>query len=68
MKPVKMSVGDILLMKKKHPCGSEAFTVLRVGSDIRIVCNSCKRDLTLNREVIEKKIKKVISPTNVEET
>lgn len=61
MKIVKMDVGDILTMKKKHPCGATEFTVLRVGSDIRIKCNGCGHDVTVPREKLEKNIKKVES-------
>ena len=58
---VHFSVGDILILKKPHPCSSDAFKVMRSGSDVRIVCQKCSRDLTLPREKIEKMIKKVIS-------
>lgn len=56
------AVGDILIMKKNHACGRNAkeFTVLRVGSDIRIVCNSCKHDITVPRIKLEKNIKSVV--------
>jgi hypothetical protein len=47
-------------MKKKHPCGSDVFTVMRSGTDVRIICDGCGRDLTLGREALEKMIKKVI--------
>ncbi|MBE6642431.1 MAG: DUF951 domain-containing protein [Clostridia bacterium] len=50
-------------MKKKHPCGSVAFEVLRTGSDIRIRCLGCGHDLTVPRIKLEKNIKKVESPT-----
>ena len=53
-------LGDILLMKKQHPCGTDRFRILRVGSDIRLVCTGCGRDLTLPRERLEKSIKKII--------
>ena len=46
-------------MKKKHPCGSVAFEVLRTGSDIRIKCKGCGHDMTLPRLKLEKNIKKV---------
>ena len=55
-----VKLGDILVMKKKHPCGSDLFTVARGGSDVRIICDGCGRDLTLNRESLEKMIKKVV--------
>ena len=55
----QLSVGDILEMKKQHPCGGKLFKVLRVGADIKISCIECKRALTLDRLKIEKMIKKV---------
>ena len=57
---LSFKVGDKLLMRKKHPCSSDVFTVTRVGSDVKIVCTGCGRDLMLPREKIEKMIKKVI--------
>ena len=57
-------VGDTLELKKPHPCGSKEFTVLRVGSDIRIVCVSCGRDLTIPRVKLEKSIKKIHGAKN----
>jgi hypothetical protein len=59
MNIIKFSRDDILTLKKKHPCWSDTFTVLRVGSDIRIVCCGCGRDLTLPRTTLEKSIKRV---------
>ena len=55
----KISVGDRIELKKKHPCGTSEFSVLRVGSDIRIVCSGCGRDMVLPREKLEKAIKKI---------
>ena len=57
---VALAVGDTVQTRKKHPCGSELFTVLRVGSDVRIRCLGCQRDLTLERVKLEKAIRKVI--------
>ena len=59
MKIIKFSVGDMLIFKKKHPCGADTFTVLRTGSDVRIVCTGCGRDMTLPRLTVEKSIKKI---------
>lgn len=61
---IPFSVGDLLVMKKKHPCSSDTFKVTRVGSDIKIVCEGCGRDLMLPREKIEKMIKKVLTGTD----
>ncbi len=55
----KFDKGDTLIMKKKHPCGSVEFTVMRTGSDVRIKCKGCGHDMTLPRLKLEKNIKKV---------
>lgn len=55
----KISVGDTLELKKNHPCGSRLFTVVRIGSDIRIICTGCGRDMTLPREKLERSIKRI---------
>ena len=60
----KFNVGDILEMKKQHPCGEKKMKVLRIGSDIRMVCMGCGRDMTVAREKIEKNIRTVISSEN----
>ena len=62
MNIIHFEVGDILVLKKKHPCSADKFKVQRSGSDIRIICTGCSRDITLPREKLEKMIKKVITP------
>ncbi len=54
MKIIRYQVGDTIRLRKKHPCGGNLFRVLRVGSDIRIVCIGCGRDMTLPRLQLEK--------------
>lgn len=66
MKIIKLFVGDIVEMKKKHPCGGNTFKILRVGSDVRVICLSCSRDMTLDRVKFEKSIKKFIVSHNSE--
>lgn len=60
MQIIKFNVGNLLELKKPHPCGEKTFKVLRVGSDVRIVCTGCGRDMTVDRIKLEKSIKKVI--------
>ncbi len=60
----KFEVGDVLEMKKPHPCGTNRMRVLRVGSDIRILCLGCGRDVTVPREKLEKNIKRVVMPSD----
>lgn len=59
MQIIKMKVGDTLELKKPHPCGERRFKVMRVGSEIRIVCEGCGRDMVLNRVKLEKAIRRV---------
>ena len=59
-----IQVGDIVKLKKQHPCGGKSFKVLRVGSDIRIMCETCRRDVTVPRVKLEKNIKKIESSEN----
>ncbi len=63
----KFEVGDVLEMKKQHPCGEKKMKVLRVGSDIRILCLGCGRDVTVAREKLEKNIRKIIPSAENEE-
>ena len=53
-------VGDKLLMKKKHPCGSSGFSVLRSGMDFKLRCEGCGHEIMLPRVKAEKNIKQII--------
>ena len=61
---VDIQVGDVLEMKKTHPCGEKKFTVLRSGIDFRLRCNNCGREFLIPRVKAEKNIKKVIREEN----
>lgn len=52
-------VGDVLIMKKKHPCGSDSFSVLRVGMDFKIRCLGCGHEVMTARTKVEKNIKRI---------
>ena len=54
-----ISVGDILVMKKNHPCGDNRFLVLRVGMDFRMRCAGCGHEIMVPRSKAEKGVKKV---------
>lgn len=54
-----IKVGDILTLKKSHPCGSYDWEVLRTGIDFRIKCQGCGHMVMIPRVKIEKNIKKV---------
>lgn len=57
-----IEIGDILEMKKEHPCGSRRWRVLRVGMDFRMRCDGCGREVMLPRKKAEKSLKKIIRP------
>ncbi|MGN1114889.1 MAG: DUF951 domain-containing protein [Oscillospiraceae bacterium] len=52
--------GDILVMKKKHPCGENKMLVLRTGMDFRLRCVGCGHEFMIPRPKAEKNVKTVI--------
>lgn len=54
------NIGDIVTLKKKHPCGGFDWEILRVGMDFRIKCIECGHILMLPRTKFEKSVKKVV--------
>lgn len=62
---LKISVGDCFEMKKPHPCGAKIFTVMRVGSEVRVICEKCGRDMNLDRIKFEKSVKRHVSHKEV---
>lgn len=61
MKFIKFCVGDIVQMKKKHPCGSDNWEVLQLGSDMRVQCKGCEHITLVNRPKFMKNVKKVLN-------
>jgi hypothetical protein len=53
-------LGDIVQMKKQHPCGSNEMEIIRMGMDIRIKCVGCKHSVLIPRAKFEKNMKKVL--------
>lgn len=62
-----VKVGDVVTLKKPHPCGCREFDVLRVGIDFKIRCQKCKREVMVPRVKIEKNIKTIKSEENANE-
>ena len=54
-----IQVGDILSLKKPHPCGSKDWQVLRVGADFRLRCCGCGREVMGERLKFEKNVRKI---------
>lgn len=50
-------VGDIVKLKKKHPCGSQEWEILRVGADFRLKCMGCEHQIMIARKLVEKNTK-----------
>ena len=57
--PMDIRIGDVLEMKKPHPCGSREWTVLRVGMDFKLRCVGCGHEVMTPRAKVEKAIRKV---------
>ena len=55
-----INVGDVLKLKKQHPCGSREWEVLRVGADFRLKCLGCGHQIMIARKLLEKNVKEII--------
>lgn len=67
MPPIlEIHIGDIVQMRKPHPCGGYRWEVTRVGADIGIRCLTCGRRVMLPRRRFEKQVQRVIGPASSE--
>lgn len=58
---IEIHLGDVVRLRKKHPCGSTDWEVVRVGADIGLVCLGCKRRIMLERGTFNKRCKTVVT-------
>jgi len=58
---VDVKIGDIARLRKKHPCGSYEWEVVRVGADIGLKCLKCQRRVLLPRAIFDRKLKAIVS-------
>lgn len=58
---VKYQVGDVVKMKKTHPCGSDQWEITRVGMDFGLKCQGCGRWVMIPRPKFEKAVKAVVA-------
>ena len=65
--PVKFEIGDIVELKKNHPCGGNRFEILRMGMDFRIRCFTCDKQLWIERSELERRLKKHILKSDQED-
>ncbi|HZP26049.1 MAG TPA: DUF951 domain-containing protein, partial [Dehalococcoidia bacterium] len=56
-----VELGDILRLRKPHPCGSYEWEVVRLGADIGLVCRGCQRRVLLSRRELDKRVKELVS-------
>jgi hypothetical protein len=59
----EIKLGDIVRLRKAHPCGSHEWEVVRVGTDIGLKCLKCQRGVFLARDVFGRKVKEFVSNT-----
>ena len=52
-------VGDVVKLKKKHPCGSYEWEILRVGADFRLKCMGCGHQIMVPRKLVERNKKEI---------
>ena len=56
----EIDIGDIVRLRKKHPCGSYEWEVVRLGVDIGLICQSCGRRILLPRSTFNKRLKEIV--------
>lgn len=54
-----IQVGDIVTLKKPHPCGSKDWEVLRIGADFRLKCRGCDHQVMIARKLVEKNVRQI---------
>jgi hypothetical protein len=60
MERKEFGLGDIVEMKKPHPCGKNQWKIIRMGMDIRIKCQGCEHSVLIPRQKFEKRLKKIL--------
>ncbi|MFH1638858.1 MAG: DUF951 domain-containing protein [Chloroflexota bacterium] len=58
---MEFRMGDVVRLKKKHPCGGDTWQVVRLGADIGIRCLTCQHYVMLPRSVIERRIRSFVT-------
>ena len=55
------TIGDKVVMKKKHPCGENSWTIIRYGADVKIRCNNCERTVMIPRYKFVNNVRNIIA-------
>ena len=61
---MNFEVGDVVKLKKQHPCGSHEWEILRVGADFRLKCCGCGHQIMIARRIVEKNAKEIHKKTS----
>jgi hypothetical protein len=61
---LEIKLGDVVRLKKVHPCGSYEWQVVRLGADIGLKCLKCHRRVLLERSTLERRVKEIVSRGN----
>lgn len=59
--PLEVHLGDVVRLRKPHPCGATDWTVVRLGADIGLRCHGCGHKVLLPRRTLEKRLKTFLS-------
>ncbi|MFA5067660.1 MAG: DUF951 domain-containing protein [Candidatus Izemoplasmatales bacterium] len=60
MEQINIKLGDVVILKKGHPCGENRWEIVRFGTDCKIKCLGCGRIVLIDRPTLKRKIKKVL--------
>jgi hypothetical protein len=61
---IDIKLGDVVRLRRQHPCGSYEWEVVRVGADIGLKCLKCQRGVLLGRDVFKRKVKEFVSKSD----
>jgi hypothetical protein len=64
---MQLKAGDIIRLKKMHPCGSNEWQVINPGIDVLIKCLQCNKQVLMERSVLERRIRALVSGDNIVE-
>ena len=58
--PLPLYLDDVLVLRKRHPCGGDTWRIVRLGADIGVRCTTCDRRVLIGRSEIERDIKRFV--------
>lgn len=61
---IEVHLGDVVRLRKKHPCGSDEWEIVRLGADIGLVCRGCRRRVLLPRGEFNKQLRIILIPSS----